>query len=114
MCSEDSMKYLVLVLFSFCFFVYGEERVCSQDISSNKYAIDELNFTENNYTLAIKSLKIASEVKAYDWDFYDVESDLMYVKGYMFKLHLQQQPKNLKLRNEFCDFLKNEAYARHE
>ena len=114
MCFEDSMKYLVLVLFSFCFFVYGDDRVCPLDVSSNRYAIDELEFSEKNYQLATKSLEMTNEVKAYDWDFYDVESDLMYIKGYMFKLHIKQQPHNLELRSEFCLFLKNEAYARHE
>jgi hypothetical protein len=94
--------------------VFGEEVICKDSMSSHPYPVNEESFTKANYELAIKSLNIAKEAEAYDWDFYDVESDLMYIKGYMYKLHINQRPTNTIIQKEFCEFLVVEAYQRHE
>ena len=108
------MKYPLFLILIISSQVYAENQLCEQPKNEHPYHLHEDDFTEKNYKLAINSLNTAYEAKAYDWDFYDVESDLMYIKGYMYKLHIKQNPNSKILLKEFCSFMAKEAYARHE
>lgn len=108
------MKYLVLFLVAISSHAYAEGNLCGEVKSKYRYPIVENNFTKKQFEYAVASLNETDKANAYDYDFYDIESDLMYIKGYMFKFHLKNNPNNPVILKEFCIFLAEEAYLRHE
>jgi hypothetical protein len=108
------MKYLLLILFFVSLQSYAEENLCGKIESKYRYPLAESIFTKENFELALASLKETDKANAYDYDFYDIESDLMYIKGYMLKLHIKNNPKASACIKDFCAFMLKEAYLRHE
>jgi len=108
------MKYILLFFFIISSHSYAEESLCGKIESKYRYPLAESDFTKKQFELALASLKETDKDNAYDYDFYDIESDLMYIKGYMYKLYIKNNPGNSDLIKEFCTFMSKEAYLRHE
>ncbi len=108
------MRYLILIVMTASMHSYAEGTICGKVKSKYRYSLSENDFTKENFEQALVSLKTTDAANAYDYDFYDIESDLMYIKGYMFKLHIKNNPDNPAIVKQFCDFMSTEAYMRHE
>lgn len=108
------MKYLLLFFFIISSHSYAEGNLCGTIESEYRHPLAESDFTKKQFEFALASLKETDKANAYDYDFYDIESDLMYIKGYMYKLHIKNNPNNPGLAKEFCAFMLKEAYLRHE
>jgi len=112
--SEGWMKYLIILMFMVTSHVSASESLCGDVESDYRHPLTEDSFTKSNFEQALKSLKDIENDRAYDYVFYDIESDLMYIKGYMYKLHIKSNPGNPGLIGRFCEFMSKEAYLRHE
>ena len=108
------MKYLIFLFYFVTPNVFAETSLCGQIESKYRHPLAEKDFTKEHFDLALTSLKQTDKHKAYDYDFYDIESDLMYIRGYMFKLYIKNNPKDVARTAEFCKFMSTEAYLRHE
>jgi hypothetical protein len=62
-------------------------------------------FSKERYEEAIHYLNGIVAVNAKARDYINVDNQLMYIKGYMLKLHEENEL--------FCEFIKNEAYVHH-
>jgi hypothetical protein len=108
------MKHLLLTFLVFFSHAHAEMKLCDSVDSKHRYPLSESVFTKQNFEHALASLKDTDIYNAYDYDFFDIESDLMYIKGYMYKLHIKNNPGNPNMVIRFCNFMTNEAYLRHE
>jgi hypothetical protein len=79
--------------------------------------IPESAFTKEEANKALKELQ--SQINT-DWngaDFVNVENHLKIIKGYLFRLYLDGYRKQFgqddALREEFCRFLREEAFISH-
>ncbi len=102
------MKHTILFLFLLLSLnVFGGELNCSRVESKGEghWPLPPEAFTESRYNEAIDYLDEIVKVRAKGRDFYNVENELMYIKGYMLKLHNESKA--------FCEFIQKEAYVRH-
>ena len=82
---------------------YTCDKVESQ--GEGHWPLPEEAFNKERFEKALKALKNISETDAKASDYINVEHELMYIEGYMLKIHDE--------RYDFCKFLKEEAYVRH-
>jgi len=88
------MKSLIVFLVLVSKSLYADEKICEEIVSEYRYPLSENDFTKANFDLALSSLRDTDNN-----DFYDIECNLMNIKGYMYKLHLKSNPSNMLLIN---------------
>jgi hypothetical protein len=102
------MKTIVLILlFALSLSAFANEIHCPSVKSKGEvhWPIPSEGFSLERYKEAIDYLNQIVEVNAEGRDYFNVENELMYIKGFMLKLHDEKEA--------FCEFIKNEAYVRH-
>jgi len=84
---------------------------------SDTWYIPETAFTKEAADKALKDLGSQVDGGVSGKDF-NVDNDLKMIKGYLYRAYLAEHEKSFgsedtELRNEFCTFLKTEAYVAH-
>jgi|SRR5271170_1022608 hypothetical protein len=80
--------------------------------------IPEAAFTKDAADKAMKDLSIQTGGDVGGRDFFQVDNDLIMIKGYLYRAYLAEHEKafgseDLDLKKEFCDFLKTKAHISH-
>ena len=101
---KPTIPFLILLL---SLNVYSEEQNCPKVESKGEghWPLPPEAFTESRFNEAVDYLNEIVKVRAEGRDYYNVENELMYIKGYMLKLHNESEA--------FCEFIQKEAYVRH-
>jgi hypothetical protein len=100
-----SVFLLVITVFSVN--AFGTDISCPkvESRSEGHWPLPAEAFTLERYKKAIEHLNGIVKVNAEGRDYINVENELMYIEGFMLKLHNET--------TMFCEFIKNEAYVRH-
>ena len=89
------------------------DRYCNEVESKGEghWPISESEFTKQRYDEAVAFLAGAPEKLEIGMDYARVETELVYIEGYLLKASIfDEDPDAIIL---FCDFVENEAYVRH-
>ena len=107
-CNGNSMKTIILIISLLLpLLANADSKWCDEVKSKGEgyWPIPEEAFTKERFEKSINTLIKTSNVNAEGHDYINVENELIYIEGYMLKLH--------KERNEFCKFIKTKAYVHH-
>ena len=93
--------------------VNAHENYCNLvEIEEESYMpIPEIEFTKVRYEQALQFLIKAPENIKLGMDFVRIETEMLFVKGYLIKSSIiNEDPETIEW---FCQFMENEAYVRH-